>query len=123
MIYVALALTAIAFVVSFRMAGVVDTAKLALGTSRDALSSLSDPTLTDDQKEISARKASIALIRNAGEILARTFVAMLPSGLIVLTFLWTGWVNSGQFLAAMTSIPFLLIVGAGTVAEFWFRAR
>ena len=68
-----------------RLFGVVAAASQAISHSRQAVSILRSAEVSDDEKEVAARRLSAKLLLLLGSVTGRTFAALLvPTALLVL---------------------------------------
>lgn len=110
-----LVLGLMAFVAVLRVLNAQQIALEVIGTSQDALGVLTDPDLSDDEKEASVRRAALRLFGNFLSITAIAIAAVAASALLV----WAGAAADFYTLTAAidlaTGWPFILVSSAAVV--------
>ena len=108
----------VAFLVGFRVSGVVPAATRAIGTAHAAATIMRDPALPDDDKEVAVRKAGVSLLASAVSILVRGFGAVLAALVPVVLADLLGLADSAEVLAFLARWDVILATSAG-LAVAW----
>lgn len=121
---------ALALLVVAAFAGIVERTRLvahvrvAMQRARGTYSIVSDPSLTDDEKERRLREEATRLFALLGRIVLGSLLALgLPLGV-----LWAldrfGWISLSEVLEVLVRLDFLVAVSAlGVLALWWGRRR
>ncbi len=90
MIYVAAFLAVLFFVLTLELLDIVQVSAQAIQTSRSAVETMQDLTLSDEDKERRMKQASLTLVRSFASIGARSLAAFGAALLPLLVFEVTG---------------------------------
>lgn len=121
---------ALALLVVVAFAGIVERTRLvghvrvAMQRARGTYTIVSDPALTDDEKERQLREEAFGLLALLGRIALGSVLALgLPLGV-----LWAldqfGWISLSEVLEVLVRLDFLVAVSAlAILAAWWVRRR
>ncbi|MBB3229604.1 sulfotransferase [Halomonas stenophila] len=116
MAVVALVAGLIAFIAVLRGLQVQRHASHAVRTAQDAIGVITDPDLSDDDKEQRVQRASLSLLKSFVILVAISLVACLSAALMVAGGELFGLFSLDQALATATSGAFILWSSVGAVA-------
>ncbi len=114
-VYVTLAVAVCLFAVGLRVAGVVPTARAVLGNANEALRIMRTPDLSDDDKAVAIRAASLGMFGAFFSILARTVAALAFPVLLLAFCIAAGLFDTDQ--AESASIDWRFIAGSLAVVS------
>lgn len=111
MITVAVTAASVAvFLIAFHVARVLPEARRAIVISRDAVASMWDPSLDDDDaREIAVRRAALTLFATSGSLTLRGFAAIAAAVLPIVLADWAGIVAHEQILAFIERLDVIVI--------------
>jgi len=112
MVYIALAFAVGLFAIGLRMIGVVPRARRVFGDANQALRIMQAPDLSDDQKAVRIRSASLDMFGAFFAILSRTLAAILVPAAIIVLAIEVGLFDSRQAAAASADWRFLIVSAA-----------
>jgi hypothetical protein len=112
-----------AFLVGFRLSGVVPAASRALGTARAAYAVMRSPALHDDDKESELRRAGVSLLGSAVSILARSLAAFLAALVPILLADLTGLADRDTTVAFLARWDVIIVTSTVMIAIWLIASR
>jgi hypothetical protein len=112
--------TIVAFLIGFRISGVVPAAARAIGTARAASTVMRSSVLPDDDKEIAVRKAGLSLLGSALSISLRSLVALLAAMVPILLADLAGLADSDTILAFLARWDVILVSSVAVIVIWLF---
>ena len=109
------------FLLAFQRLGITRVASRALKTGSQGFAFLSDGALSDDEKELAVRQASLSLFKDVFSIGVRTLGAVLASLVPLIFFQMTGLASMNGVAALLSTWP--AIVTISIVMTIWFLLR
>lgn len=98
--------------------------KEVVSRSRQALAILRDDRLSDEEKEIAVRAASVSLLAQAFALAGRTVSAFAMPGVLVASIILLGLAPTPELEQAFVSVPVLLAMILVVALDFaWRRWR
>ena len=116
-------LAVVCFVIAFQRFGVADAARRAIRAGLDAGRVLSDPALSDREKEQAARKTSFVLLGDFASIAARSAAALAVSSLPVIVLHVTGVADIAAVNSLMLSWNGIVFATVVAVAIYLAATR
>jgi hypothetical protein len=108
--------TVVAFLVGFRLSGIVPAATRAMATAQAATAVMRNPALTDEHKEVAVRKAGLSLLASSLSILLRGLVAVLVAVVPIVLADLLGLADAEASLTFLTRWEVILATSAGLTA-------
>lgn len=90
-----------AFLLMFRLAGVVSTSKSAIATTRGAMQAMRDPSLDEQARECAVQSAAIRLVIVSGSLILRSLLVLAAAFVPILLADWVGIVPRAAMTAFM----------------------
>lgn len=115
-VYVFLAVAALAFVICFRRLDVVAQLREAVGVTRHAHDIVGSASLTDQAKEIATQQAAIAMARLLVVILGRVALCLLVPAAAVWLGVQSGAYSPADAVAAASNWMFIATTSVTMVA-------
>jgi hypothetical protein len=113
------------FFALLQLLGVVGEARRAIAASRDAMNTLNNASISDDEKERAAQAASLRLFGHFLQIALRSAAALAAPTLALYAADRAGLISFNDVMTAMMSWPFIVstCVVAMLVLAFMRRRR
>ncbi|RMD87017.1 MAG: hypothetical protein D6807_08650 [Alphaproteobacteria bacterium] len=120
MVYLALSLSLILFMLLIHLLGIVPRARAILADTRSALAVMRDAQLSEEEKETAVQKAALAMFGAAASIIARIAVSLVLPALLVLAGAQGGMLyEESALVAAASDWVFILVASAAMIGAFF----
>ncbi|MFQ5347381.1 MAG: hypothetical protein ACE5ED_06010 [Rhodothalassiaceae bacterium] len=119
MVYLALSLSLILFMLLIHLLGIVPRARAILADTRSALAVMRNAQLSEEDKEKAVQKAALAMFGAAASIIARIAVSLVLPALLVLAGAQGGALyEESALITAATDWIFILVASAAMIGAF-----
>jgi len=121
--YLAAALITIAFLLCFRLSGIVAASARAIDVSRRALAVMQEPTTSEDAKEQAIRGFSIQLFGLFASITARGVLLLAVPAVLIAGFSFIGLASFDEVIELLASWEAILAVTVAVIILLWLQQR
>ena len=110
------------FAITFRWLGITAICGQALSSARSSMASLTDPALSDMQKERAARQGAGVMLRYGTVITVRLILAVAPPTALAFAASAVGLLSENSLISAFLSWP-VIGLGIALLAYELIRSR